>query len=697
MKKRSSRPGSLSVPTHPLKFVNSSPAKELKKAHEELECRVEERTAELVLANQQLKQEIRDRMKVEEALRKSEERYRALFENNPIGAIIVDRNARVIGYNLAKSETDRRLPKIGDIMYQDYAGKHRIDMLSELKDCIQSGAPKEFPELQYNETFLHIRISPISGGAIITSIDITYRKQVEQALRESEKRYRDLVETIPHGIQEIDLEGCITFANTALENLFGYPKNNLLGKSVLDLMASPSDRETMILFLKQIATEESLPIPYFSKCRKANGTIVDIKADWNYKRNQTGKVIGFIAVITDITNQLRAEEEKEKLESRLRYAQKMEAIGTLAGGIAHDFNNILGSILLNTELALDDVEEDSETAYSLGQVIKGSHRAKDLIEQILTFSRRSDVESKPLKIDTLIKETLKMLRAMLPATVIIQPEIDKNVDSVMADPDQIQQLLINLCNNAAQAMSAGGTLKVSLSNVTLHESPGGSDLMPGRYVKIAVKDGGCGIHQEIKDRIFDPFFTTKQPGEGAGLGLSVVHGIVINHKGGIAVNSRPGEGTRFEVFLPTHVEKDVSATPEKTADAPLGRERILFVDDEEVVVDANKRILERLGYQVTAATHGPEALHLFMKNPEAFDLVITDMTMPTMTGIELAGKMIRIRPSIPIILCTGYSQFMTIEKANALGIREFIMKPSARKEIAEVIRRVLDAKSPTTA
>ncbi|MFZ5570136.1 MAG: PAS domain-containing hybrid sensor histidine kinase/response regulator [Thermodesulfobacteriota bacterium] len=649
------------------------------------------RTAELIRTNRQLKLEIRDRRRVEEALRKSEERYRALFEHNPIGAIIVDQNARVIGYNLAKSETDSRVPKIGDIMYQDYAGKHRIDMLAELKDCIRSGIPKEFPELQYNDTFLHIRISPISGGAIITSIDITDRKKVEEALRESEKRYRDLVETIPHGIQEIDLEGRITFANSALEKILGYRKNALIGRSILDVMAVPMKRGEMLRLLKKMAEDESLPIPYFLKCRKPNGADVDIKADWNYKCNPSGKVIGFTGVITDITNQLRAEEEKEKLESRLRYAHKMEAIGTLAGGIAHDFNNILGSILLNTELALDDVEEGSETAYSLEQVIRGSHRAKDLIEQILTFSRRSDVESKPLKINTLMKETLKMLRAMFPSTIVIHQEIEERIDPVMADPDQIQQLVINLCNNAAQSMHAGGgTLNVSLTNTMLHEPPSGSDLMPGRYVRIAVKDGGCGIQQDIKDRIFDPFFTTKQPGEGAGLGLSVVHGIVINHKGGITVSSKPGEGTTIEVLLPVFQEKDEHESPGASAEPPLGMERILFVDDEEVVVDANKRILERLGYHVTAATNGQEALDLFRKAPDAFDLVITDMTMPSMTGIELAGKMIRIKPSIPVILCTGYSQFMTIEQANALGIREFIMKPSARKEIAAVIRRVLD-------
>lgn len=673
-------------------FSAKAKKKTMKKVQPDLERRVQERTAELVRANQKLTQEIQDRMRIEEALRKSEERYRALFENNPIGAIIVDHEARVIGYNLAKSETGRRVPKIGDIMYKDYADKHKINMLAELKDCIRSGKPKEFPELQYNNDFLHIRISPISGGAIITSIDITYRKQMEEALRESEKKYRDLVETLPHGIQEIDLKGHITFANTALEKIFGYQKGGLIGKSVLDLLAVPMDKENMFLFLKRTAEEEPVPIPYFNKCLTAKGSVVDIQADWNYKRNSVGKAIGFTAVITDITNRLRAEEEKEKLENQLRYAHKMEAIGTLAGGIAHDFNNILGSILLNSELAMDDVEKGSETAYALEQVIKGSYRAKDLIEQILTFSRRSEVETRPLKINTLLKETLKMLRSMLPTTVILQQEIAENIDMILADPSQIQQLMINLCNNAAQAMNGrGGTLRVSLVNITLKEMPLGTDLPPGRYVRIGVEDSGCGIQQEIKDRIFDPFFTTKQPGEGAGLGLSVVHGIVINHKGGIVVSSSPGEGTRFDVFLPVVADNTVAIAPETSTDTTLGRERILFVDDEAVVVDANKRILERLGYHVTAAANGPEALHLFLKNPEAFDLVITDMTMPVMTGTELAEKLVRIKPTIPIILCTGYSQFMSIEKANALGIRDFILKPSSRQEIVGAIRKTLDA------
>jgi len=639
--------------------------------------------------------DITKRKRAEKALRESEERYRALFENNPVETIIVNHDAKVTGYNLAKEMSGFRLPNIGDIMYKDFASKHEIDMHAELMECIKSGNPKEFAERKYDSRFLHIRISPFSGGAIITSIDISYSKRVEEALRESEKRYRKLVETISHGIQEINTEGSITFANSALHSIFGYENGELIGKSVFDLMVSEGESKEMRNFLETLVREQPARIPYLNKCMTKRGRIIDIQSDWNYKKDKEGNIIGFISIITDITKRLRAEEGQNRLEKQLHHVQKMEAIGTLAGGIAHDFNNILGSILLNAELAIDDLPKESQTVYSLQQIVQGSHRAKDFVRQILTFSRESEVERKPIKIYEIVKDTLRMLRAMLPATIVIQQEMSEETGTILADSTQIQQLVLNLSSNSAHAMKAeGGILKVELSDVYLDEHPADLKMYPGYYVKLAVSDMGCGISPEIRNRIFDPFFTTKRPGEGTGLGLSVVHGIVINHKGMITFDSKLGKGTTFIVHLPI-IEGTASSSQKSTSVlAPMGNERILFVDDEEVVVDANKRILMRLGYDVTVSTDSRDALLIFRSKPEGFDLVITDMTMPNMTGAELARELIKIRQDIPIILCTGYSQLITPEKSNAIGIQEFVMKPFSRHEIAGAIRKVLDKNQP---
>jgi CheY-like chemotaxis protein len=324
-------------------------------------------------------------------------------------------------------------------------------------------------------------------------------------------------------------------------------------------------------------------------------------------------------------------------------------------------------------------------------VVKGCRHAKDLIEQILTFSREAEFERRPLQIDLIVKETLKMLRAMFPATIEIEQNIPPALKIVMADPTQIQQLVINLCNNAAHAMGAtGGKLMVALSNEVLDTPPAGSDLQPGPYVKLVVSDMGCGIRPEIREHIFEPFFTTKRPGEGTGLGLSVVHGIVINHDGSITMESEADIGTTFQVFLPAIEETTVLVTETAPKQLQTGSERILFVDDEEVVVDASVRILQRLGYDVSSAMSGNDALSIFRAHPDSFDLIITDMTMPGLTGIELARELMLIRPDIPIVLCTGYSQMITPENLNTTGIKEFIVKPFNRSEIAAVIRSVLE-------
>jgi signal transduction histidine kinase/CheY-like chemotaxis protein len=400
--------------------------------------------------------------------------------------------------------------------------------------------------------------------------------------------------------------------------------------------------------------------------------------------NITGKSC-IINVFHDLT-------EQKRLESQLRQAHRMEAIGTLAGGIAHDFNNILFPIVGFTEIAMDDLSEDSTARKSLNQVIKSAMRAKDLVLQILTFSRQHDHELKPLKVQLIVKEALNLIRSSLPTTIEIRQNIDKDCGAVMADPTQIHQIIMNLCTNAYHAMAeTGGTLEVFLGEVELTaEDLAGSDMEPGAYLCLKMGDTGHGMDQAVLERLFEPYFTTKEKGKGTGLGLAVVHGIVRSYGGDIQVSSEPDKGAVFNIYLP--LIKEVFATSETVSGdgLPTGHEQILLVDDEKQIAFMEKQILEYLGYQVTARTSSLEALTTFKEQPLKYDLVITDMTMPNMTGDRLSMELMNVRPDIPVILCTGFSENMPKERASAIGIQGFLMKPMAMYDLAKTVREVLD-------
>jgi CheY-like chemotaxis protein len=391
------------------------------------------------------------------------------------------------------------------------------------------------------------------------------------------------------------------------------------------------------------------------------------------------------------TEKLAAELVKRKeTEAQLIQTQKMEAIGTLAGGIAHDFNNILASIMGYAELAILDVRKNTKLHEYLKEVMVAGSRAKDLVRQILTFSRQTEKELRPLRLEFILNEILKLLRASLPATI----EMRQNINSespVLADSTQIHQLIMNLCTNAAHAMEQkGGILTVELNDVQLEteliQSP--SNIASGAYIKLTVSDTGHGMTPAVMERIFDPFFTTKEKGKGTGIGLSTVHGIVKSHGGEITVSTEPGKGSTFNVFLP-RIEKDLVEDDVIDETKPAGNEHILFVDDEQAIVDIGKKMLTRLGYEVEACTGGMEALELFKSHPEKFDLIVCDMTMPKMTGEKLALKLREIRPNIPIILCTGYDAKMS-ELTEKNIVNAFLLKPLTMKEIGSMIRKVLD-------
>jgi len=381
-------------------------------------------------------------------------------------------------------------------------------------------------------------------------------------------------------------------------------------------------------------------------------------------------------------------------ERQLHQVLKIQAIGTLAGGIAHDFNNILFPIVGYTELTMDDLPEDSQARKNLEEVLSATNRAKELVQQILTFSRQSCQERKPVKVNSIIKETSKLLRATIPATINIELQLEENTGAIMGDPTQIHQVIMNLCTNAYHAMqTTGGTLEIGLKeiDVSYEDTMEKIGMKTGRHLLLTVKDEGHGIEPTVLERIFEPYFTTKELGKGTGLGLAVIHGIVKNHGGDISVTSTPGEGSVFQVYLPVIDETDEETEIAEAGQTKNGKERILLVDDEEPIVDVEQQMLERMGYTVTSHTSSTEALEVFGEKPEQFDLVITDMTMPTMTGDQLAQRLMDIRPDIPVILCTGFNEAITEEKALEMGISKFVMKPVIKNDLATTIRTVLDA------
>ena len=394
----------------------------------------------------------------------------------------------------------------------------------------------------------------------------------------------------------------------------------------------------------------------------------------------------------EINNRKQAEEKRNKLETQLQQCQKMEAIGTLAGGIAHDFNNILASVIGYTELALDNTEKGTLLYDNLQEVFSAGQRASDLVKQILTFSRQADQELKPLQVQLFVREALKLIRSTLPSTIEIKQNISNTCGLVMADATQIRQVAMNLLVNAFHAMEdKGGKLDVILKEVDLDMNDLKDPAMvPGPYVCLTVADTGIGIDKSVIDRIFEPYFTTKEKDKGTGLGLATVHGIVKSYKGDIRVYSEPGKGSTFHVYLPAIQTRIEEKEIRVISPMERGTEQILFVDDEAQIVRIAQQMLEGLGYHVTARTSSIETLEAFRAAPDKFDLVITDMTMPNMTGVELAKKLMEIRSGIPIIICTGFSEKISEHKAETVGIRGYVMKPVLKSELSEKIRQVLD-------
>ena len=517
-------------------------------------------------------------------------------------------------------------------------------------------------------------------------------RRAREALERLSSRYLLILNAAGEGILGLDEQGEIAFANPAAARITGWEIGELLGQPMHDLLCHEGSEAVS---------------PWSCKVHRAlvDGRVHRGNGETFHKKNgetffcdcvstpivENEEILGAVVVFKDISERMRAQREKEELERHLRQAQKMEAIGTLAGGIAHDFNNILAIILGYAELARDSLAPDRKERKFLDEVRQAAIRAKGLIHQILTFSRRSKDDRKLVHLDPLVKETLKMLRATLPSTIEIREDVDSH-KPVLADPAQMHQVIMNLCTNAYQAMREnGGVLAVSVGDEDAGDPDSPTEAGNGR-VQLEVLDTGCGMEPAIQGKIFDPYFTTKEPGEGTGLGLAVVRGIVDNHGGAIEVSSRPGQGTRIRIRFPAAPDSgDLRELREAAWETlPGGSERLLFVEDDESLTALGRTTLEALGYRVTCRKNGLEALEVFRAAPTFFDLLITDMNMPFMTGADLCQEVLKIRPDLPVVLCTGFTELIDGEKAQALGARKYLTKPVPRHKLAEAIREALD-------
>ncbi|MFZ2631138.1 MAG: PAS domain S-box protein [Desulfosalsimonadaceae bacterium] len=719
---------------------------ELHFAYAQLEKKVAQRTAQLTETSEKLQAEMKERQQAIAVMTENEERYRGLIESLNDAVVVINTNREIILWNPAAAKTFgyTKTEALGQpieiIIPESFREKYNAHIGQFLNQGHHqtAGGVMVVEGLRKDCTVLPVELSlsAVRRGSSyeITGImrDISRRERVEAELRRSHDTQSAINKLLSLSLQNVPLEALL---GQTLDLILSIPWLTIESKGGIFII---NNDPNMLILRAQRGFEK----PLQEKCAKVPiGTClcgraallketvfasrIDERHDVRFEGMtdhghyclpilSAGRTLGVLNVyvkeghphdtreeefLTAISNTLagilirrQTEEEKTKIGNQLRQSQKMEAVGTLAGGIAHDFNNILTAVIGYTELALDDAGKGSLVEDNLHEVFKAAKRARDLVKQILAYARQTDNELKPTQVSIIVKEALKLLRSSLPSTIDIRQDI-RSESLAMADPSQIHQIIMNLCTNAAHAMadSDSGTMAIALSDILLEDKflEQYPELQQGHYLKLAVSDTGIGMGPDILPSIFEPYFTTKEPGEGTGLGLAVIQGIVKSHGGEITVESAPGKGSVFTVYLPI-LKQRTGVAPAVSEPLPTGHERILLIDDESAIVNMQSKQLTKLGYSVTTRTSGIEALELFRNKPDAFDLVITDMTMPHMTGDKLAIELIKIRPDIPVILCSGYSRKISDEAAEKIGVTAFLLKPLILQKLAETVRRVLD-------
>ncbi|MBU1418917.1 MAG: PAS domain S-box protein [Proteobacteria bacterium] len=534
-----------------------------------------------------------------------------------------------------------------------------------------------------------------------TSIQKSYYPQLQKKiseLKESEERYRLLAENITDVIWMMDMALNYLYISPSIEHLCGYTAEEMMARSIENTFTAES-RKLIFETIEDELEKEKLRKVTDKYCKSLelqhlhkDGSYVWVEIVASLIYNEKGEPTNFLGVTRNISKRKKAEKEKEEIQKQLVQAQKMEAIGTLAGGIAHDFNNILSAIFGYTELAQMRPDNDPVLKGDLDGIYVAAIRARELVKQILAFSRKGEHEKTPLQVSLAIREALKLLRSSIPSSIAIKQDIASN-KCVLSDATQIHQIVMNLCTNAYHAMrDTGGIIMVSLQELEIAAGDPvlGVELTPGNYLHLEVSDTGSGIDKEVIGKIFEPYFTTKKVGEGTGLGLAVVHGIVQSHAGYISVSSELGQGTTFHVYLPTVESKSTDLDATKSFSAVLGKNaHILFIDDEIPIIDLATKIFSRYGYRISTFSDPIQALECFKAEPDHYDLLVTDMSMPYMTGDTLAQKVLQIRPDLPVILCTGHSEKINKEKSIKLGIKKFIQKPLIMSKLVHCVHQIL--------
>lgn len=676
--------------------------------------------------NQELKKEIQNRRQTEKELRASEEKFYKAFNLNPNTLAIIDLETKqrlavndyfseLVGYS-KKELMENPLGALGEINLE------KVELAIET--IKQGGSLRDIEvKLKNKNGTERLMLYSVDGievdnrnCMIVSGKDITNRKKAEEDLLISETRYRNLFQNAPIPLWEEDITDVYKlieeFKEKGVRNFRKHVDANpsFLEKcsqkvKILDVnqeamkLHHANTKDELLGNLDKIFTEKSfdtfkeeiislfegfLQFESEGEVKTLSGKKKSIHIKMIIEKEKDERYKALLATI-DIS-------DRKQWEEKLRQAQKMESIGSLAGGIAHDFNNLLFPIIGISEMLLEDLPKDSLEYENATEIFHAGKRAGDLVQQILAFSRRSEHKMTPVLIQNILKEVLKLSRSTIPSNIEIQQNIQQNCGLVMADPTQIHQVAMNLITNAFHAVEEkNGVIDIELKEIELKEKEiPDSELKGGQYIKLSVSDNGTGISRNTMHKIFEPYFTTKEQGKGTGLGLAVVYGIIKEHEGEIKVYSEIGKGATFNVYLPLMKKNNKIEKRDKSVGMPTGSERILLVDDEVSIAKLEGQMLSRLGYQVTIKTNSLDALNTFRSDPDSFDLVISDMTMPDMTGDQLSKDILSLKPDTPIIICTGFSERINKERAEMLGVKGFLMKPVGKSEMAQMIRKILD-------